>query len=107
MLVAEFLRTRCELVLEAKRQIGRDLLGVRAEKRQLTNRVCVVGCDDDVGNSVVGALQNMLEIGDTWRIEFGEEIGDRIGQFAAEDEGLRCGRPSPLVGISGEADASA
>ena len=61
-LVAEFLRTGCELVLEAKRQVGRDLLGVRAEKRQLTNRVPVVSRDDDVGNSVVGALQKILEI---------------------------------------------
>ena len=96
MLVAEFLRTGCKLVLEAKRQIGRDLLGVRAEKRQLTIRVCVVSCDDDVGNTVVGALQKILEIGETWRFELGEKIGDRIRQLAAEDEGLRCGRSSPL-----------
>jgi hypothetical protein len=60
--VAQFLRTGCELVLEAKRQVGRDLLGVRAEKRQLTNRVPVMSRDDNVGNSVVAALQKMREI---------------------------------------------
>jgi hypothetical protein len=66
-----------------------------------------VGCDDDIGNSVVSALQKMLEIEETWRFEIGEEIGDRIRQFAAEDKGLRCGCPSPHVGISAKVDASA
>ena len=71
----------------------------------MTNRVPVVSRDDDVGNSVVAALQKMVEIAERWRFEIGEEIDDRIRQFAAEDEGLRCVCPSPLAGISSRVDA--
>ena len=107
MLVAELLRTGCELILEAKRQIGRDLLGVRAEERQLTNRVPVVSRDDDVGNSVVAVLQKMVEIAQRWLFEIGEEIDDSIRHLAAEDESLRGICPSPLAGISSRVDLCA